>query len=81
MFPSLCSVVSFSQQTYSIMCLGMSTNTRHSQLALGLCPPQMQLAALQCEPPVNCIVRLREGDDSNDHDDIEDDGWDGLRIR
>lgn len=64
------------------MCLGVSTNTRHShQMALGVCPHQMQLVTLQCEPPVNCIVRLREGDDSNDHDDIGDDGWDGLGIR
>lgn len=53
----------------------MSTNTRHSyQLCVGLSPHHMQLAALQCEHTVNGIFRIREGDDSNNYGDVEDDG-------
>lgn len=58
----------------SVLC-GLSTNTTYShQLDLSLCPHHMQLAALQREPPVHSVVGLKEGDDSNDNDDVEDDG-------
>lgn len=39
--------------------------SKHQTLTVG----HMQLA-----PPVSCIFRIRDGDDSNDHDDVEDDG-------
>lgn len=49
----------------------MSKQARHSNhVTLG----QMWMATLQSVPPVNCIFRIREGGDINDHDDVEDDG-------
>lgn len=33
---------------------------------------QMALSRMQLAPSVNCIFRIRDGDDSND--DVEDDG-------
>ena len=68
-------VIMFKQNYISRKLVKLAYHTPDTyQLAFGLCPHHMQLAALQCEPPVNCTVRLGEGDDSNDNDDVEDDG-------
>ena len=55
----------------------MSRHVKHQTL----CPLLIQPPALQGELPANCAVRPREGVDSNDQDDVKDDGWEGLGIR
>lgn len=63
MLSLLCLVVSLSirhHPQYSVFWECPQTLDTH-QLALGLRPHPMPFAALQLEPPVNCVVKVKGG--------------------
>lgn len=46
---------------------------KHQTLLSGVSRSPPQMAVVQRAAPVNYIFRIREGDDTNDHGDVEDD--------